>query len=82
MVSSNLCRENYIILLGGAKRPGLPVSMQTEEKDTTGIVVVSGKKLRKNSDRRRLWFIESTSGNVIDSTLVFNSPWPNQIGTS
>ncbi len=70
-------RENYIILIGGAKPPSHP---NEKDEHLQGIVVVSGKKLRKNSDRRRLWFIESVSGNVVDFSTVYSSPWQSQTG--
>lgn len=63
------------MMVGGARPPGPP-----SERELNGMVVVSGKKLKKNSDKRRLWFIESTYGHVIDFTTVFNTPWRTQTG--
>ena len=65
--------------------PGLPTLPAEGEREQPiqqkeGIVVVSGKKLRKNADRKKFWFIEPISGNMVDFTLGFNSPWPNQLG--
>lgn len=47
-----------------------------------GIVVISGKALRRNSEKKRVWFVGTPSGSpVADFTFVFNSPWPANTGT-
>lgn len=74
-------RENYIIIIGGAKSPSVPAAEgEAPTKKGEGIVVISGNKLRKNADKRKMWFIEPSAGTTVDFVLSFNSPYPTQPG--